>query len=305
MPDYSTLVAVDRAHADQLEMSWKTWARHRPEILDRPLFLVADACEITGGNELYWRDRLRFVYEAMRGPVATVHWAWPFDQARSDRDGMTQRERMLTGLVRAAAMVPTPWSLKLDTDAPAMQGGPWIDPEWFQPLPCTPFERWPIPAEADRWRVEQQAHRRLRRVEFTADVPGPGFELVEQAPPAMVVSPWPYAKPADLVERLNRWGDSHRDLAKHAPLPYQPQPGSDIVAWPGIISYVCFIRTAFARWASDLAPQRLPCASQDGFHNYVALRAGWPIRRVRMKQYGWTHVRRNGTLRRLCAEALA
>ena len=257
MIDFTTVIACDRRHLAQLEMTFPTWAKHRPEILDRPLMIVADCHDETGYRPAEWQKRLAFVYRDMRSPVATAEWFWPPDETfREAPFCITQRERMLTGLVRAAAWVTTPWSLKLDTDAPAMRSCPWILDEWFT------------------------------------------------GNPALVSSPWSYSKPADVIQRLDAWGDQHPELSRHPPLGFRPAPGSDICRHPRIISYVCFINTEFARWASELAPERLPVPSQDTYHHYLAARTGKPIVVERMKRHGWAHVKHDRNLKRLCEEAM-
>lgn len=259
MIDFTTVVALDRAHLEQWKITWPTWARHRPEILERPLVVIADAHPDTGGNHAFWDRELRFLHPLPTGFQFLVHfWHAPFS-LRSDLRNITQRERMLTSLVRVPpAVVKTPYWLKLDTDAIALRPADWCQDAWF---------------EDD---------------------------------PVFASSPWGYAKPPDVIQRLDAWGDQHPELSRFPALGHRPEPGSDIVRYSRMISWCAWFRTDWTNWVASLSPppERLPVPSQDTFTHYVAARAGHFWRAVKMKSHGWAHVRKDGTLRRLAAEAL-
>jgi hypothetical protein len=114
--DFTLVVGVDEEHLAEWRLTWPTWARHRPELLGQPLLAVCDAAR----PESYWSRTLGFLGHPR---VTVVTWQQP---------GVSQREKMLTGLTLApAAHVRTPWFLKLDTDAVAAAPGDWLPDEWF------------------------------------------------------------------------------------------------------------------------------------------------------------------------------
>lgn len=116
--DFTTVVGVDAKHLAELKLVWPTWKRHRPEIFRQPMLLICDADRA----EAEWNQLLAFVDHPKK---EIVLWSMP---------GVSQREKMLTGLVVCPARhVRTPWYLKLDTDAAAIKPGNWCDPAWFAP----------------------------------------------------------------------------------------------------------------------------------------------------------------------------
>lgn len=121
--DFTTVVGVDEKHAGELELVWPTWRAHRPELLARPLLLICDGAKSAPA----WERRLRFVDHPAK---QIVLW---------NRVAATQREKMLSGLVFAAAEhVQTPWYLKIDTDAVSLRTYRWIDEAWFEPIEGRP-----------------------------------------------------------------------------------------------------------------------------------------------------------------------
>lgn len=118
MLDFTTVIAVDDRHVRELEITWPTWVRFRPEILHRPLLILCDGDR----SHEEWHTRLAFVEHPDRRLVC-----WQLA-------GVDQREKMLTALTLAPGReVSSDWYLKLDTDAIAVATAPWIQPEWFAP----------------------------------------------------------------------------------------------------------------------------------------------------------------------------
>jgi hypothetical protein len=116
MIDFTTVVAVDDEHLDELRLVWPTWRRNRPQIMAQPLLLICDGCRPLAE----WKTRLSFVDHRDQRLVA-----W-------NAAGLDQRAKMLNGLVHGpATFVTTPWYLKLDTDAVAVWPDEWICDEWF------------------------------------------------------------------------------------------------------------------------------------------------------------------------------
>lgn len=120
--DFTTVVAVDDGHLRQLKLVWPTWRKHRPQIMEHPLLLICDAAVA----RRIWRDRLAFLDH----PDLQIETCDMPDAERND--DVTQREKMLSGLVFGAAQhVKTPWYLKLDTDTVALKPGDWLQDSWF------------------------------------------------------------------------------------------------------------------------------------------------------------------------------
>jgi hypothetical protein len=116
--EFTTVVAIDESHIEELRFTWPTWERYRPEILDRPLLLICDGVR----SREWWQNSLSFLPHGLSN-VITWNPSTP-----------SQREKMLSGLVLAPARhLETPWYLKLDTDTVALSRVAWIDDEWFQP----------------------------------------------------------------------------------------------------------------------------------------------------------------------------
>lgn len=107
--------------------------------------------------------------------------------------------------------------------------------------------------------------------------------------PVFISSPWGYTKPANSVEILDNWGDKVPQLREYSRLNLPYIPNSKSVRTKGrIISYCFFGRTDWLRWASTLC-KRLPIASQDTYHWYVARRHRDFYRTIQMKNFGWEH----------------
>jgi hypothetical protein len=271
MIDFTTVVALDERTIDQLRLTWPTWVRHRPEILERPLFIIVDSIA-TDKNEqqgtlILWGRRLK---EIIQHPNMTLYGTppgpWP-----------SQREKMLTAFVLAPPMaVKTPWYLKIDADAVAMRSDPnWIQDEWFEPMTV----------------------RSGTKAVFWAR----SYSIQ----PAFVASSWGYSKPATAMETMDKWANDHPAFAGTKPLNLPYEPGASRVRHPRMASWVMFGSMEFIRFAASLCNNgRLPLPSQDGYVFYVAKRLGWPYRTVKMKRLGWTNKSRMASLRNAVAEAM-
>lgn len=244
---FTTVLAVDESHLEQLKIVWPTWVAHRHEIMENPLILALDDME--------YGPHLDFLLSSM---TAGEPWFTSVDQRNVYRD---QRHKMLSAFIDVAGrFVKTDYWLKIDTDAIAMSrpdDGVWIDPDWFN------------------------------------------------GAPAIVAPAWGYSKPPDIMERLDDWGDTVPELRDKPRLELHPEPGSGLVRHKRITSWCSFYNTAWTRkvrgWYDGPA---MPVESQDSFAWYCATRAGDPVHRVGMKQYGWQHFLRNSTLREKALEAL-
>lgn len=115
--EFTIVVAVDIEHLAELKLSYPTWIKHKPEMLDSRILLICDGDQ---GDPFFWMKNLSFI-ENKRKQV--VCYSGEFE---------TQREKMLTALVHGPAhFVKTEWFLKIDTDTVAMNDEEWIDPSWF------------------------------------------------------------------------------------------------------------------------------------------------------------------------------
>ncbi len=129
IPEFTTVVAVDAEHVLELEASWPTWVRFKPEILDRPLLVIADRAV---GDEAWWLERLSAFLSHSDLRVAPWNGVDNY-----------QRAKMLAGLVFVPPLfVTTPYWLKLDTDTVATRAGSWIDPSWFDSKPAIISQPW-------------------------------------------------------------------------------------------------------------------------------------------------------------------
>ncbi len=123
--------------------------------------------------------------------------------------------------------------------------------------------------------------------------------------PALIASPWGYTKPAHWPGTLDRWGDRTEGLRQHPGLGLpEPKPDQQTIRHKRIASWVCFVNTAWSRYASLLSPGRLPVPSQDTYHHYVATRMGSGIVTARMNRRGWQTVSSDRRRARLVEEVL-
>lgn len=143
--------------------------------------------------------------------------------------------------------------------------------------------------------------------DVVATDPSPWFDpsWVGRNSPRLIGSPWGYSKPADTCFRLDQWAATIPDLQKGPALDLPlPVPGQKRIGHPRICSWICVVDTVWSRRAADFVPGRLPVASQDGYHWYVAWRMGERIEKVRFSQRGWATVSKDGPRRKLVAEVL-
>ena len=244
--DFTTVIAVDEKHLQQLKITWPTWMRHKPSLLERPLLVIYD------------KDQVNFqqIYDVIGAipHLKTQPWPLPgidYVQLQEGRWFDAQRQKMLSSFVYCAAdRVRTKYWLKLDVDTVATGNDNWIDEIWFR------------------------------------------------ADPAIVSQGWGYTKPANQMLLLDEWVTKNENklpaLACQKPLNLKPNPGSDLVRHPRIISWCAFFHTEFTKKCASMARAtvgngKMPVPSQDGYLWYVAARMGFPIVRPNMKALGWEH----------------
>jgi len=138
MIDYTLVVGVDAKHLKQLEMVWPTWAKHKPDLLKRPMVVFFDYTQTS---------RMRVKAAIDHPDLRIVEWPptdakYPADESIG-RFGNAQRFKMLSGFVHATArFVDTEYWLKLDTDVVATGMPEWIDEEWFGGQPAIVAHPW-------------------------------------------------------------------------------------------------------------------------------------------------------------------
>lgn len=139
----SLFVAVDNHYLDKLLVTYPTWVLCHPEILQMPHVFVYDAKELNVGDERWGKiAKMRELAAAREGvrtcPTGFSLIPWSMDHAA----GISQREEMLTGLVRCTKAIHTRWYLKLDADTYANARVPFIKNEWFAGDPCYIASPW-------------------------------------------------------------------------------------------------------------------------------------------------------------------
>lgn len=251
IPDFTVVLGIDQKTIEYLRLVWPLWRKHKPSLLNRQFLIFINGVTREQVLDILYSPE-DLVEEARR--IGFVEWPPPGVQyIRENPTKWTQPQRamMLAGFVHVPAVhVRTPYWFKIDVDSFPTGQDRWIDPEWFD-----------------------------------------GF-------PSIIAPGWNYTKPADQMLRLDDWVARHKEhptmnlFRGTEPLNLRPNPDSDLVRHPRIASWCSFYSTAFSQICSRAAeetcgPGQLPVDSQDGFMFYVAKRAGFTIRTVNMKRYGW------------------
>lgn len=244
--DYTTVVAIDAKHLEQFRLTWPTWLRFKPSLLEHPILVIYDHEQV----------KFKHIADILERHQHIMSQPWPlpgvsYIQLEEGRWFDAQRQKMLSAFVHVpAARVRTKYWLKLDVDTVATGCEDWIDNDWFR------------------------------------------------SDPAIVAQGWGYTKPADQMQKLDKWVENHPlDLAAlehNPPLNLIPKEGSSLVRHHRIISWCGFFHTEFTKRCSHFAEKtcgkgKLPVPSQDGFLWYCAQRMGFPILRPDFRRLGWEH----------------
>ena len=134
--DYSIVLGIDKKHLEQLRLTFPTWLKHKPMLLEHWLAIFYD-------DSVDVHDILAVVKKhpnvsiniwppvGVEYPVGTTRW--------NDR----QRYKMLAGFVHIPPHAcTTPYWLKLDTDTVATGMDDWVDPKWFEGDPAIVASGW-------------------------------------------------------------------------------------------------------------------------------------------------------------------
>lgn len=136
---HTLVVGVDDRHLRQLAMTWPTWKRFKPGLLDWPMIVFYDKDQVS-------EYRVRKVVDHPN--LRTVAWPFKGMPTRYKGGGESkwndpQRYKMLAGFVYVpAAFVRTDYWLKIDTDVVACGMEDWIKDEWFDDRPAIVAHRW-------------------------------------------------------------------------------------------------------------------------------------------------------------------
>lgn len=275
MIDYTTVVGVDAKHLDQLRMTWPTWVKHKPSILEHPMVVFYDMDSVIPGDVYSLVDHPKLLVIAWPGPLESDEvlrekkdW-WVHVNYGDGKRGKwenPQRYKMLSGFVHVpASVVKTKYWLKIDTDVVAVGQDNWIEKKWFEHSP------------------------------------------------AIVSHRWGFTKPPDQILKLDEWVRKDvrlsEPLAKNPPLELTPIPGRSKLDHKRIISFCAFFEIEFTKSMSQLAQSvcgmgKLPVPSQDGYLWYCAKRLDRGIIRVNVKDRGWQHWSTMGNVRKFSKEAM-
>ena len=109
--------------------------------------------------------------------------------------------------------------------------------------------------------------------------------------PAYIAQGWSFSKPANVLEKLDDWGDTVPELSKFPRLNIPYDPKMSRVFSKRITSWCFFGRTDWTSKIWNLCNGRLPVPSQDTLMYYAATRLGEHTIRTSMKKLGWDHLR--------------
>ena len=271
MRDFTTVFGVDRRHLEQLSVTWPTIVRHKRDIAESPIVVFYDKTDV----------KRKYVVDMIRSDkLVTVPWPPPGVTYEGDPDDKwthPQRYKMLAGFVHVPALyVKTQYWLKIDTDVVAHPCCNWIRDDWFN--------------------NEQTRYGKIK--------------------PAIVCHRWTFTKPADQFLKLDKWVSDHRlldaifcDTRPISEVIGVPEEGAERIGHKRIISWCGFFSTDLSYLCHQLATMthgdgKLPVPSQDGYMWYVAARLGLAIRRVNMKNRGWSQWLRESAIRKDAADSL-
>lgn len=130
MIDFTTVIAIDAHHLEELKLAWSTWEKFKPEIINAPMVIIYDEKEVDPEDE--WLDE-----KMERDNITLIPWNPPEGLYKD------QREKMLTSFFQATKFVKTKWYLKIDTDCIANNYDKnWLDESWFVDDPAFVSNPW-------------------------------------------------------------------------------------------------------------------------------------------------------------------
>lgn len=141
-PEFCTLyTAVDNYYLDKLLITYPTWLVCHPELVQMPTVIIYDETQVTSTDKRW--DVLRAVQDKQASKLKDAHVAARFTLVPwKQPEAESQRERMLTGLIRCSTFIDTPWYLKLDADTFANNKCGFYYDKWFRNNPCYIASPW-------------------------------------------------------------------------------------------------------------------------------------------------------------------
>lgn len=136
----SLLVAVDDHYLNKLLFTYPTWLLCHPELLNMPQIFVYDASQVELEDERWARlhEQAEQIARLLKRPTPPEMRLIPWEMPQAE----SQRERMLTALVRCVDQVQTPWYLKLDADTFATEPRGFYFDKWFRRDPAFIASPW-------------------------------------------------------------------------------------------------------------------------------------------------------------------
>lgn len=131
---FTLVLGVDQSHLEKMRLVLPTWRRHKPGLFSVPWVVFAEGVSLAELKPLC--------------PENTTFQRWPlpdvsYETGIDDKWHRPQRYKMLAGFVHVpAALVKTPYWLKLDLDTVATGGAGWFEPDWFLTKPAIVGQPW-------------------------------------------------------------------------------------------------------------------------------------------------------------------
>lgn len=164
MIDFTTVIALDEHHTNELELAWKTWEHFKPEIVSAPIIIIYDDMQID--PEEGWLGTLESKHD-----ITFIPWHPPEGLYKD------QREKMLTSFFEAIKYVQTPWYLKIDTDCIATNHDKrWLDNSLYENKPVFVSNPWGYTKPnntfdlMDDWGDQQPMFNGTKRLNLPYDV---------------------------------------------------------------------------------------------------------------------------------------
>ena len=252
--DFTVVVGVDKHCLGYLEHTVATWRHNQPGLFSRPWIVFYDPTQLPNVMDV---KRALMPYDCRYVPWLGSTYA-------------NQREKMLSGHVYISRLVETPYSLKIDCDAIAMEPVEFPKVAWFEDDPV---------------------------------LVGPSWGYTRAKPTGEDLFVW-----VETMEKLgDTWFGTPRAGWKehvgslgHRKGPKMGDGHGRFVSWLGFqrTDWVCEMA---ARFESECGAGRLPLPSHDTSLWMAAVRQGALMRYGKAMKAGWT----NRVSKRGCREAAA
>lgn len=263
--DLTVVVGLDAVTLRQWEVSLPTLRVHRPQLWEKPWLIFFDdnvnahsILSVLDTNGLEQIDKRLCV------------WG-------TDADYPSQRAKMLSGFVHIPAMyVETPWWMKIDTDAIALNSNKWWKDEWFDDGSCCGSNT------ENAWIASSWSYTKVKGEEATAH---------------------------DWARRLEEFGDAMFPEFPRLGLEQCVNAAGNKINRKRMCSWVSYYHIDFTLMVADICARhcgadRIPVPSQDTVHWYVAERMGLRRQLRNMKREGWTNCPRFEQLVHVAQNAL-